>query len=49
MFKFSVNINKDNDKLKKKIVDLKDYIEFLENRNKIIGEEMASIRRESLK
>lgn len=34
MFKLSVKHSKVNDKLEKKIHDLKEYIKFLENNNK---------------
>lgn len=38
----SVKLNKENDKLEKNIIDLKDYIELLENRNKVLGEEFLA-------
>lgn len=49
IFNLSVKLSKVNDKLEKSIVDFKEYIEFLENRNEIICEEITSIRNESLK
>lgn len=42
MFELSVKLNKENDKLEKNIIDLKDHIELLENRNKILGEEFIA-------
>lgn len=32
-------MNKENEKLEKNIIDLKNYIKLLENINKILGEE----------
>lgn len=43
MFQLSVKVSKENKKLEKSITDLKDYVEFLENSNKILGEEISSI------
>lgn len=48
MFKLNVKLNKENDKLEKNIIDLKDDSKFLENNNKILGKEISSIRREWL-
>lgn len=48
MFKLNVQLSKVNDKLEKNIIDLKGDSQFLENRNKILGKEISSIRRESL-
>lgn len=48
MFKISVNLSKENEKLENIIIDLKDYVKFLENRSKILGEEISSIKREYL-
>lgn len=47
IFKFSVRLGIVSDKLEK-MIDLKGYIRFLENINKILGEEIESIRSESL-
>lgn len=41
MFKIICDLVKENDKLEKNIVDIKNYIEFLENTNKILGEEIV--------
>lgn len=49
MFKLSVKFNKYNEKLERRIIDFKEYIEFLVSRNKIIGEEIANIKNQSLK
>lgn len=49
MFQLSVKVSKENKKLEKSITDLKDYVEFLENSNKILGEEISSIWSESFK
>lgn len=37
-FKLSTNLVKEYDKLKNNIINLKDYIEFLKNKNYILGE-----------
>lgn len=37
MFKLSAKLSKDNDNLEKSIVYFKEYNEFLENNNKILG------------
>lgn len=42
-------LTKQNDKLEKNIIGLKDHIEFLKNSNKILCEEISSIRSEYLK
>lgn len=39
MYKLSIKLNKDNDKLEKGVNEFKTYILFHENSNKIIGEE----------
>lgn len=44
MVKISVKLAKENKKLEKKIINLKDYVELLENDNKILKEEITSIR-----
>lgn len=44
MFKINVNLNKDNDKLDKIIVVLKDYVWFLKDINKILDENNANIK-----
>lgn len=49
IFKLSVKFNKYNEKLERRIIDFKVYIEFLVSRNKIIGEEIANIKNQSLK
>lgn len=49
MFKLSVKLSKDNEKLEKIIVEFKEYIEFLENKNKVLGEEIYNIIDQSLK
>lgn len=49
IFKFTTNLLRENEKLEKNIFDFKYYIEFLENINKILSEEIASTRREYLK
>lgn len=36
-------LTKENEKLEKNIIDLKDYVECLENSNKILCEEISSI------
>lgn len=43
-FKLSTKLVKNNEKLETNVDHLKDYIKLLENRNKIFGEEYASIR-----
>lgn len=48
LFRLSVKLAKENEKLKKNNSDPKDYVEFLENNNTIFSEEITSIRCESL-
>lgn len=43
MFKLSVKVIKDNEKFERSVNDFKECIYFLENRNKILGEEIADI------
>lgn len=38
MFKINIKLNKDNYKIKMGVIYLKEYIEFLENGNKILDE-----------
>lgn len=49
LFKLSVKLAKENEKLEKIIIDLKDYSQFLENRNKFLYEDFSIIISESLK
>lgn len=44
MVKLSVEINEDNEKLERSIIEFKEYTEFLENSSKILGEEITNIR-----
>lgn len=49
MFKLSVKLSKENGKLEISIIVFKGYIDFLENGNKIIGEEITAIINQYLK
>lgn len=49
IIKIRVKLNKENEILEKNIVDLKDYIKFSKNNNNTLGEEIASIRSETLR
>lgn len=49
MGKLSVKLTKESEKLEKNNIGLKNYVDFLENRNKFLYEEISSIRNESLK
>lgn len=49
IFKLCVNISRDNDKLENSIIYFKEHFNFFENRNKVLGEEIANITNETLK
>lgn len=49
MFKLNVKLTKDNDKLENHIICFEEFVEFFENSDKILGEEIVSIKSESLK
>lgn len=48
LFKVGTKLVKDIEKLEMNNIDLNGYIEFLKNKNQIFGEEISSIRSESL-
>lgn len=43
LFKLDANLIKKHDKMEKSNIELKEYIEFLENINEILGNEIAKI------
>lgn len=49
IFKLSIDLSKQNNKIEKSIKYLEGYIEFLENSNKSFGEKIANIRNQYLK
>lgn len=49
MFKLSVKLSKENEKLERSILELKDYINFKENSDKVLENEIVEIIRQSVK
>lgn len=49
MFKWSVKVNKDFEKLERNIINFNDHIGFLEKSNKMLGLKLGKFRRHPLK
>lgn len=48
IFKLNVKLIQDNEALEKRIIDIKEYIEFVENRNKFLVTKLLALGNESI-